>query len=78
VKMFANALEKVNTLATDVLRPVVLGSTVDAPQGRVSMNPKFSHANVWSRIGQCGRHGAFSILYQSSCEVTADPFLIHR
>jgi ABC-type branched-subunit amino acid transport system substrate-binding protein len=78
VKMFAKALERVNTLETEVLRPVVLGSTIDAPQGRVSMNPKFSHANVWSRIGQCNRHGTFSIVYQSNCAVTADPFLIHR
>lgn len=76
VKLFAKALEKVNTLDPDVLRPVVLGTMVDAPQGPVSINPDCGHANVWSRVGRCSGNGTFSVVYQSSGEVTADPFLI--
>ncbi|MCA9028967.1 MAG: transporter substrate-binding domain-containing protein [Planctomycetaceae bacterium] len=78
VKLFAKALEQVNTLDPDVLRPVVLGTTVDAPQGPVTINPSCGHANVWSRVGRCRGNGTFSIVYQSSSEVTADPFLIGR
>ena len=76
VKLFAKALEKVNTLDPDVLRPVVLGTMVDAPQGPVSINPSCGHANVWSRVGRCGGNGTFSVVYESQGEVTADPFLI--
>lgn len=78
VKLFAKALQQVNTLDPDVMRPVVLGSTVEAPQGPVTINPICGHANVWSRVGRCGANGAFSVVYQSPSEVTADPFLIGR
>jgi branched-chain amino acid transport system substrate-binding protein len=78
VKLFARALEQVNTLDPDVLRPVVLGTMVEAPQGPVSINPACGHANVWSRVGRCGTDGRFSVVYQSQSEVTADPFLIGR
>jgi branched-chain amino acid transport system substrate-binding protein len=78
VKLFARALEQVNTLDPDVLRPVVLGTMVDAPQGPVSINPACGHANVWSRVGRCGGDGRFSMVYQSQSEVAADPFLIGR
>jgi ABC-type branched-subunit amino acid transport system substrate-binding protein len=76
VKLFAKALEQVNTLDPDVLRPVVLGTTVDAPQGPVTINPTCGHANVWSRVGRCNANGTFSVVYKSSSAVTADPFMI--
>lgn len=78
VKLFAKALEQVNTLDPDVLRPVVLGTMVEAPQGPVTINPSCAHANVWSRVGRCNSKGTFSVVYQSSSEVTADPFMIGR
>jgi ABC-type branched-subunit amino acid transport system substrate-binding protein len=76
VKLFAKALQQVNTLDPDVLRPVVLGTSVEAPQGPVSINSASGHANVWSRVGKCCRNGTFSIVYSSATEITADPFLI--
>jgi branched-chain amino acid transport system substrate-binding protein len=76
VKLFAKALEQVNTLDPDVLRPVVLGTTVEAPQGPVTINPSCGHANVWSRVGRCTENGTFSVVYKSSSAVTADPFMI--
>jgi branched-chain amino acid transport system substrate-binding protein len=78
VKLFAKALEQVNTLDPDVLRPVVLGTMVEAPQGPVTINPACGHANVWSRVGRCNSRGLFSVVYQSPSEVTADPFMIGR
>src|SRR5690606_10274985 len=76
VHLFAKALKEVNTLETDVLRPIVLGSTIDAPQGTVSINPRSSHANVWSRVGRADRTGQFCIVQQSKAQIDADPFLI--
>lgn len=76
VHLFASALELVGSIDPDILRPVVLGSTVDAPQGPVTINPNCSHANVWSRVGRANRAGQFEIVSQSMSAVTADPFLI--
>ncbi|MCB1379731.1 MAG: transporter substrate-binding domain-containing protein [Alphaproteobacteria bacterium] len=78
VKLFASALAQVNSLDPDLMRPVVLGTTVEAPQGNVSINPSCSHANLWSRIGRCGEDGRFDIVYESLGEVTADPFMLDR
>lgn len=76
VHMFAKALEMTNSLDPEMLRPMVLGQQFDAPQGRVSIDPKNSHTNVWSRIGRVTRSGQFEILRQSVAAVGADPYLI--
>jgi branched-chain amino acid transport system substrate-binding protein len=76
VHLFKKALELVNTLDSEVLRPVVLGSKFSAPQGEVSINPACSHTDVWTRIGRANRNGQFDIVRQSHAPVLADPFLI--
>jgi ABC-type branched-subunit amino acid transport system substrate-binding protein len=76
VHIFAKALEQTNTLDTDVLRPMVLGSGFDAPQGQVSINPACSHADLWTRIGRANRAGQFDVIYQSLAAVRADPYLV--
>jgi ABC-type branched-subunit amino acid transport system substrate-binding protein len=78
VHLFARALEMVNTLDPDVMRPIVLGSSVDAPQGTVSINPQCCHANVWARVGRANSRGQFTVVSQSDKAVTADPFMIQR
>lgn len=76
VHLLARALEQVNSLDTDILRPIVLGSSFDAPQGTVTINAASSHANVWSRVGKANRAGQFSIVKQSLSQIDADPYLI--
>jgi hypothetical protein len=76
VHIFAKALEQTNTLDTDTLRPMVLGTGFDAPQGQVSINPACSHADLWTRIGRANRTGQFDIIYQSLDAVRADPYLV--
>ena len=75
VHMFARALEKTNSLDTDQLRSMVLGSTFDAPQGRIMLDPVCSHANLWSRIGLAKRDGQFEVIRESRTAIPADPFL---
>jgi branched-chain amino acid transport system substrate-binding protein len=74
--LFAKALEQANTLDTEILRAMVLGTTFDAPQGAVAVNPNTGHADLWTRIGRANRHGQFDIIHQSREAVHADPFLI--
>ena len=76
VHIFAKALEQTNSTDTDLLRSMVLGSTFDAPQRRVSINASCSHADLWTRIGRVNRRGQFDVVQQSLSPVLADPYLI--
>lgn len=76
VHMFAKALEETNSMDTEILRPAVLGSEFEAPQGTVSINQGCSHADLWTRIGRANRKGRFDILFESQSKVSADPYLI--
>ncbi|NIA69890.1 transporter substrate-binding domain-containing protein [Pelagibius litoralis] len=76
VHVFARALEQVDTLETEALRPAVLGSEYDAPQGKISINLSCAHTDLWTRIGKANRQGQFEVIRESSSRVDADPYLI--
>ena len=63
-----------NTMETNLLRPVVLGSEFEAPQGKVAINASCSHADLWSCIGRANRAGQFDIVARSKAAVAADPY----
>jgi branched-chain amino acid transport system substrate-binding protein len=76
VQIFAKALERANTMDTEILRPSILGSDIEAPQGKVSVNPLCGHTDLWTRIGRANRGGEFDLVYESQAAVKADPYLI--
>lgn len=76
VHIFAKALRQTNSLDTEMLRPTVLGSEFEAPQGRVSINSYCGHTDLWTRIGRANRRGQFDVLLESAAPVRADPYLI--
>lgn len=76
VNLFARTLEETNSLDTKRLRIFVMGAEFEAPQGSVSINPVWGHADVWTRIGRANRQGQFDIVFQSQASVKADPYLI--
>lgn len=76
VNVFARTLERANSLETPKLRAMVMGSEFEAPQGNVSINPNWGHADLWSRVGRANRGGQFDILFESRTTVKADPYLI--
>ncbi len=76
VHIFAKALEATNSMDTDMLRPMVLGSSLDAPQGRISVDPLSHHTDLWTRIGRANRAGQFDVMQQSLAAVHADPFMV--
>jgi branched-chain amino acid transport system substrate-binding protein len=76
VNLFARTLEQTNSLETRHLRTSVMGAEFEAPQGSVSINPVWGHADVWTRIGRANREGQFDIVFQSPTSVKADPYLI--
>lgn len=76
VNVFAKTLERANSLETSKLRSLVMGSEFEAPQGNVTINPIWGHADLWSRVGRANRHGQFDIVFESRTPVKADPYLI--
>lgn len=74
--IFAKALAETNSLDADILRPTVLGTAFEAPQGQVMINPASNHTDLWSRIGRANRRGQFDLVSQSGAAVRADPFLV--
>jgi branched-chain amino acid transport system substrate-binding protein len=76
VNLFARTLQQTNSLETKLLRNSVMGAEFDAPQGCVSINPVWGHADVWTRIGRANRLGQFDIVFQSPSNVKADPYLV--
>lgn len=76
VHVFARTLERTNCIETDVLRPMILGSEFEAPQGRISINPYCGHTDLWPRIGRANGRGQFEIMRDSSAPVRADPYLV--
>lgn len=76
VHMFAAALAEAGTTDTDILRPWVLRTEIEAPQGRVAVNPTTGHTDLWARIGRCNRRGQFDVVAQSTAPLHADPYLV--
>ena len=76
VHIFAKALSEVNSMDPDILRPVVLGSEFDAPQGRVVIDSNSNHTNLWTRLGRVNERGQFDIIRESLQSVKPDPYLV--
>lgn len=76
VHIFAKALSEVNSMDPDILRPIVLGSEFDAPQGHVVIDSDSNHTNLWTRLGRVNERGQFDIIRESLQSVKPDPYLV--
>jgi len=76
VHVFAKALAEVNTMDPDVLRPVVLGSEFDAPQGHIAIDTESSHTTLWTRVGRVNSRGEFELISESQRPTKPDPYLV--
>jgi branched-chain amino acid transport system substrate-binding protein len=76
VHVFARALSEADTMDPDVLRPMILGTEFDAPQGHIVIDPDSSHASLWTRIGRANARGLFDVVRESQRAVEPDPYLV--
>ena len=76
VHIWAAALAQTGRPEADLIRPMILGSSFDAPQGTVVINRICQHADLWTRIGRANRNGQFDIVEQSAGAIVADPYLV--
>jgi len=76
VRIFAKALAEANSMHPDILRPIILGSEFDAPQGKIAIDSDSSHTNLWTRLGRANRDGQFDVIKESLHWVKPDPYLV--
>lgn len=76
VHVFAHALAQCNSMDVDLLRPFVLGSDFEAPQGHILIERDNNHTDLWTRVGRVGRNGEFEIVRESRLAVRPDPYLV--
>ena len=76
VHIVAQALRRCGTDKPDILRPAILGSEFDAPQGRVRIDPVNAHTHVWPKIGRVAGDGQFEILVASETAIAPEPYQV--
>ncbi|MBC8129499.1 MAG: transporter substrate-binding domain-containing protein [Rhizobiaceae bacterium] len=76
VKLLAQTLTDAGTDAVAAVRARVGGQKLDAPQGRVSIDPQTLHAYLTPRIGRSRADGQFDILMEAQDPVRPDPYLV--
>ncbi len=75
--MFAAALEEVGEMDTERLHDALLGSTFDAPQGQIKIDPDNNHTYLQSRIARVDVSGEFLIENKLRRSVKPDPYLVY-
>jgi branched-chain amino acid transport system substrate-binding protein len=75
--MFALALGRTNSLDTGQLREILLGSTFEAPQGVVKIDPDNNHTYLQSRIAKVNDAGEFIVERELIRPIKPDPYLVN-
>jgi ABC-type branched-subunit amino acid transport system substrate-binding protein len=76
IKLFADALARAKSLDTQRLVDAVLGTEIDAPQGRIRVDPDNNHTCLLPRIGMVNEHGDFDVVWEGKDPVKPDPYLV--
>ena len=74
--VFANAFVRAGTDDPTQLVPKILGSELDAPQGRIRIDPTNHHTCLYPRIGVVNSKGQFTIVREATRAVHPDPYMV--
>lgn len=74
VHLLARALRLSDSDRVDDVRRAMCGLELDAPQGRIRVNPNNHHTSLFARIGRANALGQFDLLYESCGALEADPY----
>lgn len=76
IHMLARAVARAGSVDIGAVRRVVIGQVLDAPQGRVTIDPETLHAWLTPRIGISRADFEFDILLDAPAPVKPDPYLV--
>ena len=76
VHMFANAMMKVDDNDPDLVLNALMDLEIDAPQGKVVLDPDNNHVFIKPRIGRSTQEGTFDLIWESNDSIKPDPYLV--
>lgn len=76
VKLYAKALDRAGTDDPETLVPHLIGLELDAPQGRVRIDPDNNHTELWPRVAKVGPDKAFEVVWDPGVRVKPDPYFV--
>ena len=76
VHLYAQAARLAEPGNLDSLRAALAGSTYDAPQGQVRIDPENHHTWLWPRLARINPQGRFEVLEQAEQQEHPSPYLI--
>ncbi len=76
VLLLANAIQRAGTTGIDAIRHAALGSGIDAPQGRVTIDADNAHCYLTPRLARALDDRQFEIFALAPEPVKPDPYLV--
>lgn len=74
--LLAQALAAAGTDRLEPLREQLLGREIEAPQGRVRVDPDNHHCYLWPRVARADARGRFEVVLDCGQAVKPDPYFI--
>lgn len=78
VHLLARAVGAAGSCELAAVRNVLPSISMDAPQGRVGIDPSNRHCYLTPRIGLSNKFAGFDLLYEASQPLKPDPYLVHH
>ncbi|HEY7837159.1 MAG TPA: urea ABC transporter substrate-binding protein [Terriglobales bacterium] len=75
VKLWAQAVRQAQSTTSGAIRQAAAGQTLQAPEGRVQIDPVNRHTWKWLRIGQIQSDGQIAVRYSSVQPLDPNPWL---
>ncbi|MGH9467939.1 MAG: urea ABC transporter substrate-binding protein [Terriglobales bacterium] len=75
VHLWAQAVRQAQSTSTDAIRQAAAGQALDAPEGRIHIDPVNRHTWKWLRIGQIQSDSQFVVRYSSVQPLDPHPWL---
>ncbi len=76
VLLLAKSIDKAGTTAIDAVRRAAMGSGIDAPQGRVTIDADNAHCYLTPRLAWARNDHQFEIFEEAPAPVKPDPYLV--
>jgi len=76
VRLLGLALDEAGSDDVRKVQAAALRQDIDAPQGRVHLDPETFHAYLTPRIGRSRRDGQFDIVSEARAPVRPDPYMV--
>lgn len=74
--LLAKAFRNSETDRIEDILPNILGTEIEAPQGRVQIDTLTHHASLYPRIGIANEEGKFTIVEDDGIRINPDPYMV--